>query len=45
MSDRLDKGQKSDESNTSVDAYYSCDDCGQGFKSSQELKEHESNQH
>jgi hypothetical protein len=45
MNDGLDKGQKSDESNTSVDAYYSCDDCGQGFKSSQELKEHESSQH
>ncbi|MGH9976270.1 MAG: hypothetical protein ACRD8Z_10610 [Nitrososphaeraceae archaeon] len=45
MSDRLDKGQKSNESSTTVDAYYSCDDCGQGFKSRQELKEHESNQH
>jgi hypothetical protein len=42
MSDRLDKGQKSDESSTTVDAYYSCDDYGQEFKSRQELKEHES---
>jgi len=28
MSNRLDKGEKSDESSTNVDAYYSCDDCG-----------------
>lgn len=45
MSDRLDKGEKSDESTTNVDAYYSCDDYGQGFKSRLELKEHESSQH
>lgn len=45
MSDRLDKGQKSGESSTNIDAYYSCDDCSQEFKSRQELKEHESNQH
>lgn len=45
MSDRLDKGEQSDESSTNVDAYYSCDDCGQGFKPRQELKEHESSQH
>ena len=45
MSERLDKGEKSDESSTNLDAYYSCDDCGQGFKSRQELKEHESSQH
>ena len=45
MSDTVDKGQKSDESSTSIDAYYSCDDCGQEFKSRQELKEHESKQH
>jgi hypothetical protein len=45
MSDRLDKGEKSDESCTDLDAYYSCDDCGQGFKSHQELKEHESSRH
>jgi hypothetical protein len=42
MSDTVDKGQKSDESSTSIDAYYSCVDCGQEFKSWQELKEHES---
>lgn len=45
MSDRLNKGEKSDERSTDIDAYYSCDDCGQGFKSRQELKEHESSQH
>jgi hypothetical protein len=45
MNDRLDKGQKSDESSTNIDAYYSCDGCGQEFESRQELKEHESNQH
>ena len=45
MSDTVDKGQKSDESTTSIDAYYSCDDCGQEFKFRQELKEHESKQH
>jgi C2H2 type zinc finger protein len=45
MSDRLDQGEKSDESSTNLDAYYSCDDCGQGFKSRRELKEHESSQH
>lgn len=45
MSDGLDKGQKPDESSTNVDAYYSCEDCGQEFKSRQGLKEHESSQH
>jgi len=45
MSDTVDKGQKSDEISSSNDAYYSCDDCGQEFKSHEELKEHESNQH
>ena len=38
MSDRLDKGKISDERNTDVDAYYSCDECGQGFKLPQELE-------
>jgi hypothetical protein len=45
MSDRSDEGQNTEESDTNLDAYYSCEDCGQEFKSSQELKEHESNQH
>ena len=45
MSDRLDKGKKSDEGNTDVDAYYSCDECGQGFTLPQELEEHESSRH
>ncbi len=45
MSDTVDKGPKSDERITSIDSYYSCDDCGQEFKSRKELKEHESKQH
>ena len=45
MSDTVDQGQKFDESSSSIDAYYSCDDCGQEFKSREELKEHEGNQH
>jgi C2H2-type zinc finger protein len=45
MIDKLDKGQSSDESSTNLDAYYSCEDCGQQFKSPQELKQHWSNQH
>jgi hypothetical protein len=42
MRDRLDEGKKSDEGNTDVGAYYSCHECGQGFKLPQELEEHES---
>jgi hypothetical protein len=45
MSDRLDRGDKNDETSTDVDASFSCADCGQQFKSRQELKEHESTQH
>ena len=45
MSDRLDRGDKNDETSTNVDASLSCADCGQEFKSSQSLKEHESKQH
>ena len=41
MSDRLDRGDKNDETSTDVDASFSC----QQFKSRQELKEHESTQH
>lgn len=45
MSDRLDRGDKNDETSTDVDASFSCADCGQQFKSRQELKEHESTQY
>jgi LYAR-type C2HC zinc finger len=45
MSDRLDRGDKNDETSTNVDVSLSCVDCGQEFKSRQELKEHESTQH
>jgi hypothetical protein len=45
MSDRVDRGKKSDETSTDVDASFSCADCVQEFKSRQELKEHESSQH
>ena len=45
MSDRLDRGDKNDETSTHVDATFSCADCGQEFNSCQELKEHESTQH
>lgn len=45
MSDRLDHGDKNDESSIDVEASFSCADCGQQFKSRQELKGHESTQH
>ena len=45
MSDRLDHGDKNDETSTDVDTSFSCADCGQEFNSRQELKEHESTQH
>jgi hypothetical protein len=45
MSDRLDRGDKNDESSTDVNASFSCADCGQQFNSRQELKVHESSQH
>jgi hypothetical protein len=45
MGDRLDHGDKNDESSTDVNAIFSCADCEQQFNSHQELKEHESNQH
>ena len=41
MSDRLDRGDKNDETSTDVSASFSCADCG----SPQGLKEHESTQH
>ena len=45
MSDRLDLGDKNDETSTDVNVSFSCADCGQQFNSRQELKEHESTQH
>ncbi|MGH9977858.1 MAG: hypothetical protein ACRD8Z_18785 [Nitrososphaeraceae archaeon] len=45
MNDRLDRGDKNDETSTDVSASFSCADCGQEFNSRQEPKEHESNQH
>jgi hypothetical protein len=45
MSDRLDLGDKNDETSTNVSASSSCANCGQQFNSRQELKEHESTQH
>jgi len=45
MSDRLDHGDKNDETSTDVDASFSCADFDQEFNSRQELKEHESTQH
>ena len=35
-----DKGEKSDESTSDVNASFSCDECGKTFDSRQELKEH-----
>ena len=47
MSDNfeVDSGKNSDESSTDVDAIFSCEKCGQTFKSRQELKEHSSTLH
>jgi hypothetical protein len=42
MSDRLDRGEKNDETGTDVNASFSCADCRQQFNSGHELKEHES---
>ncbi len=36
----IDRGDKSDENSTNVQAYYSCDKCDVKFDSPQELKEH-----
>jgi hypothetical protein len=41
MSDRLDRGDKNDESSTDVNASFSSADFEQQFNSRQELKEHE----
>jgi hypothetical protein len=45
MSVRVDRGDKNDETSTDLDSSFSCADCGQQFKSRQELKEYESTQH
>jgi hypothetical protein len=37
---RVDKGEKSDESSTNVAASFSCEECGKMFATRQELKEH-----
>ena len=37
---KVDSGEKSDESSTSVPASFSCEECGEQFNSRQELKEH-----
>ena len=39
-SQRIDAGEKSDESSTSVAASFSCEECGKTFATRQELKEH-----
>jgi hypothetical protein len=38
--DHKDKGEKSDESSSNVDASFKCEEYGEKFSSSQELKEH-----
>ena len=37
---RLDSGEKSDESSTNVAASFSCEECGKTYATRQELKEH-----
>ena len=37
---RVDAGEKSDESSTNVAASFSCEECGKKFTTRQELKEH-----
>jgi hypothetical protein len=43
--DKVDRGEKSDEGSTNVEATYSCDKCDQKFNSRQELKEHTDTTH
>jgi hypothetical protein len=43
--DKVDRGEKSDEGSTNVEATYSCDKCDQKFNSRQELKEHTDTSH
>ena len=37
---RVDAGEKSDESSTNVAASFSCEECGKTYTTRQELKEH-----
>jgi len=39
-SNRVDAGEKSDESSTNVAASFSCEECGKTFTTRQKLKEH-----
>ena len=41
----VDRGERSDESSTDVQATFSCDKCNQKFNSRQELKEHTATSH
>ncbi len=41
----VDRGDRSDESSTDVQATFSCDKCNQKFNSRQELKEHTATSH
>ena len=43
--DNLDRGDKSDESSSNVQASFSCDKCNQTINSRQELKEHNATAH
>jgi len=43
--DNLDRGDKSDESSSNVQASFSCDKCNQTFNSRQKLKEHNATAH
>lgn len=43
--DNLDRGDKSDESSSNVEASFSCDKCNQTFNSRQDLKEHNATTH
>ena len=46
MSDNnIDRGDKSDESSSNVQASFSCDKCDHAFNSRQELKEHTATAH
>ena len=40
VTNRVDAGEKSDESSTNVAASFSCEECGKTFATRQELKEH-----
>ena len=41
----IDRGDKSDESSSNLQASFSCDKCDQTFGSRQELKEHTATSH